>query len=289
MKIENNGIYRLLYHADTEKTAEKPQLIKDVIPELADKTITVSISEEGLDAYRKHLKESNVNQAGSLDDVFRLKEFFTAVGDTPLNYSRQLRSMVSRLNEQDWESGMGSTWQKRAENVMKAYADFYDEIVQGYADKSRVINVVDSYDDLTYHALTMEEELKNLESAFQDVTTDLEKTIQAYRNQKEFFYQMNYRKLNRYIGSSGALMSEEDYIKDQKEREEKVPVNLGQKLISVKDTWKSVYVQSTKEAAWKRTVSMIKDMFENAKGEAEQPHLPDDPSVKYRKGLNRRA
>lgn len=291
MKVENHGIYNLLHYTNSDKIKEKPALIKDVVPELADKTITVSISEEGLEAYRKHLKESNVNQAGSLDDIVRLKEFFRAVGDTTpdLNYTRQLRSRVSRLNEQDWENGTGSTWQNRAENVMAAYASFYDEIVQGYADGSRIINVVDSFEDLTYHSLTMEDELRKLEAAYQDVANDFEEVAEAHKNQQEFFYQITYKKLYRYIGSSGALMSEEDYIKDQKEREEKVPFNLAQKLISVKDAWKNTYLQSTKESAWKSAASMIKDMFENAKGEVEQPRLPNDPSIKYKKSLNRRA
>lgn len=49
----------------------------------------------------------------------------------------------------------------------EAYANLYDEIVQGYENGTRQINVIDENSEQGYRTLTMEEELSALDAAYE--------------------------------------------------------------------------------------------------------------------------
>lgn len=55
-----------------------------------------------------------------------------------------------------------------ANNMLKAYASFYDEIIKGYEDGTRETYVEDKDSENGYRKLTKEEELAELDKAFKD-------------------------------------------------------------------------------------------------------------------------
>ena len=156
--------------------------------------------------------------------------------------------------------GKSLSWQARAENYAEAYANIYDEIVQGYESGTRQINVIDENSELGYRMLTMEEELSALDAVY-------EKNVKGF---EEYATQQN--KAQTIIGEwkeqvakikSGAASAQSVENKaEQDDKQEKITDNLAEKLLSVRDSWKAVYTTSGKDEAWKSIVSMFSTIFQ---------------------------
>ena len=102
-----------------------------------------------------------------------------------INYSTMLAKEANRLNDEDKKamtSDGALSWRAKAENYAEAYANLYDEIVQGYANGTRKVNVEDKDSELGYRTLTMEEELGALDKAYEANVKFFEET--AIQEQK---------------------------------------------------------------------------------------------------------
>ena len=258
MKVDNTTFH----FAGQEKVAQENKTVKSAIPKLAEQPIKVSISKEGYESYRNSVSESG--QALSYDGAIRQKKnLLDADQSKGMDYGYRLSKEANSLNESDKEAltdGKSLSWQARAENYAEAYANLYDEIVQGYENGTRQINVIDESSEQGYRALTMEEELSALDAAY-------EKNVKGF---EEYTAQQN--KAQAIIGEwkeqvakikSGVTTAQSVENKaEQDGGQDKLPENVAEKLLSVRDSWKAVYAASGKDEAWKSIVSMFSTIFQ---------------------------
>lgn len=258
MRVDNTTFH----FAGQEKVAQENKTVKSAILKLAEQPIKVSISKEGYESYRNSVSESR--QSLTYDGAIRQKKnLMDADQSKGMDYGYRLSKEANSLNESDKEAltdGKSLSWQARAENYAEAYANLYDEIVQGYESGTRQINVIDESSEQGYRTLTMEEELSELDAAY-------EKNVKGF---EEYVAQQN--KAQAIIGEwkeqvakikSGVTTAQS--IEEQTEQDggqEKISDNLAEKLLSVRDNWKAAYAASGKDEAWKSIVSMFSNMFQ---------------------------
>ena len=82
------------------------------------------------------------------------------------NYGNELAKETETLKEQR-KSGGTYSLSNKAEDYVRAYGNLYDEIVQGYQNGTRERYVEDDASETGYRKMTMEEELNELDKAFQ--------------------------------------------------------------------------------------------------------------------------
>ena len=258
MRVDNT----VFHFAGHEKIAQENKLAKDAIPKLAEQPVSVSISKEGYESYRNSVQENG--KSLSYDQVIEQCKMLADVKmDSDTDYGYRLSLEANRLNESDTKaltSDNRLSWQAKAENYAEAYTNLYDEIVQGYENGTRQVNVIDENSEQGYRTLTMEEELSALDAAY-------EKNVKGF---EEYAAQQN--KAQPIIGEwkeqvakikSGVTSAQSVENKaEQDNRQEKLPDNLAEKLLSVRDSWKAAYLESGKDAAWKSVVSMFSTMFQ---------------------------
>ena len=258
MRVDNTTFH----FAGQEKIAQENKTVKLAIPQLVEQPIKVSISKEGYESYRNSVSESG--QSLSYDGAIRQKKNLVEADQSKgMDYSYRLSKEANQLNESDTEAlkdGESLSWQARAENYAEAYANLYDEIVQGYENGTRQINVIDENSELGYRMLTMEEELSALDAVY-------EKNVKGF---EEYATQQN--KAQTIIGEwkeqvakikSGAASAQSvENNAEQDDEQEKITDNLAKKLLSVRDSWKAVYTTSGKDEAWKSIVSMFSTIFQ---------------------------
>ena len=258
MKVDNTTFH----FAGQEKIAQENKTVKLAISQLVEQPIKVSISKEGYESYRNSVSESG--QSLSYDGAIRQKKNLMDTDQSKgMDYSYRLSKEANQLNESDKEAltdGKSLSWQARAENYAEAYANLYDEIVQGYENGTRQINVIDENSELGYRMLTMEEELSALDAAY-------EKNVKGF---EEYATQQN--KAQTIIGEwkeqvakikSGVASAQSVENKaEQDDEQEKITDNLAEKLLSVRDSWKAVYTTSGKDEAWKSIVFMFSTIFQ---------------------------
>lgn len=85
------------------------------------------------------------------------------------------------------ELGKGKTLEERSSDLLKKYAEKYDEIMQGYKNGDRERFVYDSASESGYRKVTMEEELGYLNEAFKNAAEFMERIEEnTLRNAKTF-------------------------------------------------------------------------------------------------------
>lgn len=258
MRIDNT----IFHFAGQEKVVQENKTVKSAIPKLAEQPIKVSISQEGYASYRNSVQENG--QLFSYDGAIQQKKnLMDAEQSKGMDHGYRLSKEANQLNESDKEAltdGKNLSWQARAETYAETYANLYDEIVQGYENGTRQINVIDENSELGYRTLTMEEELSALDAAY-------EKNVKGF---EEYAAQQN--KAQAIIGEwkeqvakikSGVTTAQS--VEEQTEQDGgqgKLPENLAEKMLSVRDSWKAAYAASGKDEAWKSIVSMFSNMFQ---------------------------
>ena len=97
-----------------------------------------------------------------------------------INYSYNLSKEADKLSKADEEALTdGLSWEKKLDYLEKAYQNLRDEIVQGYENGTRQVNVIDESSETGYRTLTMEEELNALDAAY-------EKNVKAFEELAEW-------------------------------------------------------------------------------------------------------
>lgn len=143
------------------------KLVSDTLPMADNQPVKVTISEEGYKSYRERITNSQ-----SFEEVQAQRKRLLEEKLSPdMNYKLTLSARVNSLNEADKEAG-GTNYlsnEDKLDNIMEAYTSLYDEIVKGYENGTRVINVADENSENGYRTLTMQEELADLDSAYESV------------------------------------------------------------------------------------------------------------------------
>jgi hypothetical protein len=123
----------------------------------------------------------------------------------------------------------------RADNYVAAYAELYDEIVQGYENGTREIYAADENGT---HKLTKDEELSALDEAYTKTVDDfvtMEKTNQHARG-------IISEEMEKISQISPLVTSATDFLKEQKARgTDTVPENLNEKMYNAIVSFKEKY------------------------------------------------
>lgn len=149
---------------------------------LSKKFDKLTISGEGTESYRKSVSESG--QSLTYDSIIQQKKILSS----GVNYSYNLSKEADKLNKADEETltdGKTLSWQNKLDNLGKVYKNLRDEIVQGYENGTRQVNVIDESSETGYRTLTMEEELSALDSAYEKNVKGFEEFSSTQENAKE--------------------------------------------------------------------------------------------------------
>ncbi len=135
------------------------------------------------------------------------------------------------------------------EDSVRAYANLYDEIVQGYQDGTRERYVEDENSETGFRKMTMEEELSRLDRAFQKM---------ADRADAKEMVEGEFKRL-RTEGGKGLSTNAS---KKPQETDGDAPETAGQKMKKLAQEWKDAYKTSgSKESCMETVLSMLNGMF----------------------------
>ena len=187
---------------------------------LSKKFDKLTISGEGTKSYRKSISESG--QALTYNSVTQQKKILSG----GINYSYNLSMETEKLNKADEEAltdGNTLSWQTKLHNLNKAYKNLRDEIVQGYENGTRQVNVIDENSETGYRTLTMEEELSALDAAYEKNVNGFEELSSQQENAKEIIdeWQEQVTKIKEGKTSKQSFEKQEDQIEqDESEKDE---------------------------------------------------------------------
>ena len=214
------------------------KLVSDALPMTDNQPVKVTISEEGLKNYRE-----KITNGQSFEEVQEQRKLLLETKLSPdMNYKFTLSAKVNSLNETDKEAS-GAKYlsnEEKLDNIMEAYTSLYEEIVQGYEDGTRVINVADENSEKGYRTLTMQEELADLDNAYESgVNTTV--SIMEQNEKVSVAFEKYYAKIQS-IGAGRAELA--NAYADRRDKVEMMPENAVEKMISERDAWKAVYAKS---------------------------------------------
>lgn len=213
------------------------KLVSDALPMTDNQPVKVTISEEGLKSYRE-----KITNGQSFEEVQEQRKLLLETKLSPdMNYKFTLSAKVNSLNGTDKEAS-GAKYlsnEEKLDNIMEAYTSLYEEIVQGYEDGTRVINVADENSEKGYRTLTMQEELADLDNAYESVVNTTV-SIMEQNEKVSVAFEKYYAKIQS-IGASRAELA--NAYADRKDKIEMVPEDAVEKMISVRDAWKIAYMR----------------------------------------------
>ena len=213
------------------------KLVSDTLPMADNQPVKVTISEEGLKSYRERITNGQ-----SFEEVQEQRKLLLETKLSPdMNYKFTLSAKINSLNEADKEAS-GENYlsnEEKLDNIMEAYTSLYEEIVQGYEDGTRVINVADENSENGYRTLTMQEELADLDNAYESVVNTTV-SIMEQNEKVSVAFDKYYAKIQS-IGAGRAEFT--NAYADRRDKVEMMPENAVEKMISERDAWKAAYAK----------------------------------------------
>ena len=212
-------------------------------PPQADRAVNITISREGLESLQ------NGGRARTHEGVVKQKEsIMQASKSIGAGYGYRLSEEAGKLKGQR-DNGAAYSLSDRAADYVKAYGNLYDEIVQGYKDGTIERYVEDETSETGFRRMTMEEELADLDKAFQSMADKAEMDAKASRI------------LDGYKERLSKLKSGQKLSADS-DKTEAVQENISQKLATLAQAWKDAYkVSGSKEGGMEKVLSMLDNMF----------------------------
>lgn len=241
------------------KTANsKEQKTMNALSPKGDNAVKISISQEGIESYRKKLQECGVQSAdGNIMEKKHtlIEQSKNAIFDN--QYENELAQKASELKGQRENNGTYSLSNK-VEDYVKAYGSLYDEIVQGYKDGARERYVADENSETGFRKMTMEEELNNLDKAFQKTADTAGELAENTKNAAAAFKDT----AEKLAKIKGAKSSFADAYKNLETEGYTSQENIGQKMVTLAQAWKDAYqVSASKDSGMEKVLSMLNDMF----------------------------
>lgn len=219
---------------------------KDAPQRKADNAVKVSISQEGIESYRKQIREKGTSgrviAKGDKESIIRqAKQAASALSANA--YGGELE----KLKGQRTGSAYGIA--DELEDSVRAYANLYDEIVRGYQNGTRERYVEDENSETGFRKMTMEEELSGLDRAFQKM---------ADRADTREMIEGEFKRL-RTEGGKGLSTNAS---KKPQETDGDAPETAGTKVKRLAQEWRDAYKTSgSKESSMEKVLSMLNGMF----------------------------
>ena len=212
-------------------------------PSQADRAVNVTISREGLESLQ------NGGKARTYEGVVKQKEsIMQASKSIGASYGYRLSEETGKLKGQR-DNGGAYSLSDRVADYVRAYGNLYDEIVQGYKDGTIERYVEDAASKTGFRRMTLEEELANLDKAFQSLADKAEADAKASKILD------GYKEKLSKLKSGQKLSADADKAKAVQE-------NVSQKLVTLTQAWKDAYkVSGSKEGGMEKVLSMLNGMF----------------------------
>ncbi len=207
---------------------------KDTEKKMAKQPVSLSITNEGKEHYRNSIQQSGQE---SYDAVIQRREQLKNEKINLVDYRYEISRRAEQLNKGTADTGKSvlSTADK-ADGYVKAYAQLYDEIVQGYEDGTREIYVEGEGGP---RKLTREEELDALDTAYRKTVDNFVTMEQTNQHAREIIAE-EAEKISRISKRTTTLAA--DFLKEQKARGmDIVPENLNEKMLSAVASFKEKY------------------------------------------------
>ena len=184
-----------------------------------EQSVKLSISNEGMEYYRNCIQQ---NRQETYDDVLQRRELLKSEKIRDIDYGYEISKKAAELNKDAANAGQNAlSTTDRANGYVAAYAELYDEIVQGYESGTREIYVTDENGT---HKLTKDEELSNLDAAYKKTVDDFV-TMETTNQHARGIIGEEMNKISK-ITTRSTLASA--YIEEQKTRgKDEITENLG--------------------------------------------------------------
>ena len=232
------------------RVASPQEKEKDAPQPKADNAVKVSISQEGIESYRKQIREKGTSgrviAKGDKESIIRqAKQAASAL--TANAYGGELAGEMEKLKGERTGSAYGIV--DEMEDSVRAYGNLYDEIVQGYRNGTRERYVEDENSETGFRKMTMEEELSGLDRAFQKM---------ADRADAKEMIEGEFKRL-RTEGGKGLSTNAS---KKPQGTDGDAPETAGQKMKRLAQEWRDAYKTSgSKESGMETVLSMLNGMF----------------------------
>lgn len=198
-----------------------------------EQSVKRSISNEGMEYYRNCIQQ---NRQETYDDVLQRRELLKSEKIRDIDYGYEISKKAAELNKDAANAGQNAlSTTDRANGYVAAYAELYDEIVQGYESGTREIYVTDENGT---HKLTKDEELSNLDAAYKKTVDDFV-TMETTNQHARGIIGEEMNKISK-ITTRSTLASA--YIEEQKTRgKDEIPENLTEKMYGAITSFKEKY------------------------------------------------
>ena len=232
MKISNNvNNTTLIITKNASKVQEENKQTNE--KRTAEQSVKLSISNEGREYYRNSIQQ---NGQETYDDVLQRREQLINEKISVIDYGYEISKKAAGWNKEAANTGRNVvSTTDRANGYVAAYAELYDEIIQGYEAGTREIYVADENGT---HKITRDEELSALDAAYKKTVDDfvtMEKTNQHARE----IISEEMDKISKITSRSTLAAT---YIEEQKTRgEDEIPENLGEKMYEAIFSFKEKY------------------------------------------------
>jgi hypothetical protein len=223
------GTHKMLSSKDIKPFSDWPQVISQQDPKLYEKIKDVfsriGNGEHGADTAKE--VTDLFKQANSVYEAFKRGEGNPVMIDYELSLGdRAADYRVDRGQDVSYTINM------RAEDLTRAYADIYDEIVESYRNGTRKSYAFDMASKTGYRLMNVEEELAELDKAFDKKAESINTLVQRDAEITEAL-----RKYGEQLERAGCLINAKEIHKAYEERlkaKEDIPLDLADRMKYVK-------------------------------------------------------
>ena len=232
MKISNNvNNTTLIITKNDSKVQEENKQTNE--KRTAEQSVKLSISNEGREYYRNSIQQ---NGQETYDDVLQRREQLINEKISVIDYGYEISKKAAGWNKEAANTGRNVvSTTDRANGYVAAYAELYDEIIQGYEAGTREIYVADENGT---RKITRDEELSALDAAYKKTVDDFVTMEKRNQHAREIISE-EMDKISKITSRSTLAAT---YIEEQKTRgEDEIPENLGEKMYEAIFSFKEKY------------------------------------------------